>query len=386
MSLPKLPPARSLWASSLALLLSALMSACGDSPSGNASSSGTRAGSVEEYLAEMEADGFNGVVAIDHAGEVTIRAFGMADRDAGVANAQDTVFDIGSITKQFTGAAILRLEMDDLLSVDDVASDYIEGLPEELAEVTLHQLLTHSAGLHGGVGGDYDPVNRDEMLAIIGREGLLFEPGERFEYSNPGYSLLGMVVEEVSGMSYDDYLATALFEPAGMTDTGYLVPEWEPERVAVGYAGDDPENRGKPNELPWADDGPYWHLRANGGVLSTAADMLQWSRAMQGDDVLDAAAREKLFGRHIEQGPDTDTYYGYGWTSFPTSWDGWAINHNGGNGIFGADLWMLPDRDLTVFIATNNFQPWLVVASPTVKLASRTLGEPVLPASLMPDS
>lgn len=309
---------------------------------------------ITTFLDQLEADGYDGVVAIQTSENEIVRAFGLADREEQIPVTEDTVFSTGSITKQFTGAAILRLEMDGLLSVEDRVGDYIDGLPDEHADVTLHQLLTHSAGYPGAIGEDWDPVDRDDMIELVAETPLQFEPGTAFNYSNPGYSLLGIVIELVTGESYEEYLARALFEPAGMANTGYILPQWEPEVVAVGY--DMGEPFGRPNELPWGNDGPYWHLRANGGVMSTATDMLTWHGALLGDDILNVDAKAKLFGRHVEEGDGGGTFYGYGWASFPTAADGWAVAHNGGNGVWFADFWRFLDEGITVYLATNDAQ------------------------------
>jgi CubicO group peptidase (beta-lactamase class C family) len=309
------------------------------------------AAAVREALDDLEDRGFGGVVLIDIGGEVFTEGMGMADRRAGLANGPSTVFDIGSLTKQFTAAAILRLEMDGVLSVDDTLGDHVTGLPADRSAMTLHQLLTHTAGLPDTLGDDDEPVSRDEYLELVASTPLVRSPGTSYEYSNVGYSLLAAVVEIVTGQSYDQYLRDALFEPAGMLSTGYVLPDFDEHDVAVGYDGD--EAVGRPNELGWDDDGPFWHLRGNGGILSTAEDMHRWHVALLGDDILDAAAKEKFYARHTTEGPDADTFYGYGWAIVPTPFDTWLVTHNGGNGIFFADFLRFLDEDVTIFLATN---------------------------------
>ena len=309
---------------------------------------------VDAFLDDLGETEFSGVIRIDQGGSTTTRAFGVADRSNGTPVDPNTVFDIGSITKQFTGAAILRLEMDGKLSVDDQLGDHLPGLGADKADITLHQLLTHTAGLPGGLGDDYEPVDRDGIVALVTQVPLLSEPGSTFEYSNTGYSLLAVVIESVTGESYETYLREALFEPAGMVNTGYVVPRWDGMTIAVGYDAASGDEQGRPNELPWDDDGPYWHLRGNGGILSTAEDMFKWHEALLGGDILDAEAKEKLYGKHVSEGPGAPTFYGYGWAIFPTPLDTTLITHNGGNGIFFADFLRFLDDDLTIYLATNS--------------------------------
>ena len=303
---------------------------------------------ADDIVARLQADGFNGIVLIDHAGGLRTHSLGSADGPDGPPIDENTVFDIGSITKQFTGAAILRLEMDGRLSVDDPVGAHLAGLDPALADLTLHQLLTHTAGLPDGIGDDYEAIEQAEFLErAADRVG---ETGE-YRYSNVGYSLLGMTIESVTGQSYEAYLRDAFFDPLGMDATGYVLPDYDTTVVAAGYDGDT--RLGLPNEQPWAVDGPYWHLRANGGLLSSAADMRRWSDALDGDAVLSAEARAKLFDRHVEEGDGAGSFYGYGWVSFPDGSGGWFHGHNGGNGIFFADILRIPDDDLLVFVASN---------------------------------
>ena len=310
---------------------------------------------VEAALDELGQAGFSGVVLVDDGTRTIHHAVGMADREESIPIREDTVFDIGSVTKQFTGAAILRLQMDGLLTVDDRIGDYVDGLTAEQADVTLHQLLTHSGGMPDALGPDDEPIELAEFVTRIAATPLLAEPGTFYEYSNVGYSLLAAAIEQVTGGSYESYLQTALFEPAGMAETGYVLPTWTEDQVAVGYNPETGRRIGRPPELVWADDGPYWHLRGNGGILSTAGDMLRWHQALLGDEVLDAESKAALYGQHIEEGEGAGTYYGYGWAIFPAEGGGGdLITHNGGNGIFFADFLRFIDDGLTVFIATNS--------------------------------
>lgn len=306
------------------------------------------ADAIATVSAQLEASEFNGVLLVEQAGELRTLAFGSIDGDGSPAVDPDTVFDIGSITKQFTAAAIVRLEMDQMLSVDDPVGMYLDELSGPLAEVTLHQLLTHTAGLPGGIGDDEEAIDRAAFLARAMEQADT--PGEH-RYSNVGYSLLGMVIETVSGGTYEQYLRDTFLDPIGMAATGYVLPDWSIHDVAVGYNGDD--RVAAPHDLNWGDAGPWWNLRANGGLLSSATDMRRWIHALSGDALLSADAKAKLFGRHVVEADSGDTYYGYGWVSFPYGAGQWFHGHNGGNGIFFADLLRFPDDDVTIFVATN---------------------------------
>ena len=231
---------------------------------------------------------------------------------------------------------------------------YDKGVPATIdyPQITLHQLLTHTSGLESDFAGDYDPVSRDEYVKRILESKLRSKPGEAYFYANSGYSLLGAIVEIVSGAPYEKYLRDNLFLPAGMNATGYKLPGWPPATVAVGYH--EGKRWGRITEKPWASDGPYWALRANGGIHSTLDDMLRWHVALTGDTILSAAEREKMFHRHVREGAGADTYYGYGWSIGESAWGGRLIEHNGGNGTFFADFLRYVDDNLVVILSTND--------------------------------
>lgn len=306
---------------------------------------------VDTLLADALPEGASGTVLVASEGDVVFcNGFGYADREAEIEAACGTVYDVMSISKQFTAAAILKLEMLGELDVDDPIADILGPVPEDKSEITVHHLLTHTAGLVEGLGDDYDELSRDDLVAEALDSELVSAPGEAHHYSNTGYSVLAAIVEIVSGESYDDFLVENLFEPAGMTRTGYLVPGWEDDQVAVEHDAEG-ASQGRPYEHPWDDDGPYWNLRGNGGVLSTAEDMFRWHVALEGDEILSDEAKAKLFEPYVDEGFG-DTFYGYGWVVEETDL-GTAVWHNGGNGWSFADYWRFVDEDLMLFWVTN---------------------------------
>jgi len=308
---------------------------------------------IDNYLQWMtDSAGFTGSVLLAVDGEISIRkGYGSAYDSLGLPVDSRTVFTIGSITKQFTGAAILKLEEMGELSVDDPISKYFTDVPNDKQNITIHQLLTHSAGFPGAIGDDADPIGTGDFLAEAMNTEILFEPGSAYEYSNVGYSLLGILVEQLSDQSYEAFLREHFFEPAGMTRTGYVLPDWSAETLAQGYRRG--RHWGTLLDRPWREDGPGWHLRANGGILSTPMDMYRWHQALLDDEVLSEASKEKYYGKHIEEGQGSGTYYGYGWAIFPTPRQTDLITHNGGNGIFFADMYRYLEEDVFLFFATN---------------------------------
>ena len=304
---------------------------------------------LDRWLSAAE---FRGAVLVARDGTVLLRkGYGLADREQAIPYGPDTVSTIGSITKQFTAAAILKLEMQGKLRVADLIDKYLPGVPEDKRAITLHHLLTHTSGLESDFAGDYDPVSRDEYVRRALSSVLRSAPGQSYHYANSGYSLLGAIVETVSGKGYETYLRDELFTPAGMRETGYKLPQWDTGRIAVGYR--DGERWGRSTEKPWAADGPYWALRGNGGVLSTPDDLLRWHAALAGEQVLSASAKQKMFTPHVRQGA-ADTFYGYGWMIGKDPWGGRLVAHNGGNQVFFADFLRLLDERLVVILMTND--------------------------------
>lgn len=308
--------------------------------------------SIEHYMQRATSNGFAGAVLAARGDTVLLaKGYGFADRENKIAETVETVFSVGSITKQFTGAAILKLEMAGKLKVEDALAKYIKGVPDDKKSITLHHLLTHTAGFVDALGDDYEPTGRDEFIKLAMGSKLQSPPGARYSYSNVGFSLLGIVVELVSGKNYEDYLAEALFRPACMTRTGYLRPGFAKASLAVGYR--DGQRWGTAMDRPWMADGPGWHLRANGGILSTLGDMHRWVRALQTDVVLNEAARKKYFAPHVREYPDGNSYYGYGWVTEKTPRGTTLIWHNGGNGIYNAYAGFEPENGVVVIVSSN---------------------------------
>src|SRR5262245_40995200 len=242
--------------------------------------------------------GFEGSALVAQGSTVALRkGYGMSDREAGIAYDADTVFSLGSITKQFTAAAILKLEMQGKLKVEDPMARFLKAVPEDKKGITIHQLLTHTSGLESDFADDFDPVGRDEYVARALASKLRSKPGEANHYSNAGYSLLGAIVEIASGQPYERFLRDNLFLPAGMKSTGYRLAAWDPKKIAVGYK--DGERWGRLTDKPWAKDGPYWALRANGAIHTTLDDVLKWHRALQGDAILSDPEKAKMFTKPV---------------------------------------------------------------------------------------
>jgi CubicO group peptidase (beta-lactamase class C family) len=309
--------------------------------------------SVRAYLDTLEHAGFSGTVLVEFQGTLVIsQGYGYSDLLERRKNSPHTVFDIGSVTKQFTAAAILKLETEGRLSTEDKLGRYFENVPPDKAGITIHHLLRHSSGLKSNIGRDYDSITVAAFVDSVLKSQLRFPCGTTFSYSNIGYSLLGIIVEKVSGMSYEAYLYRSLWQPAGMEYTGYRRPNFDAKLIATGYHYDD-EVWGKPTEKRWDVNGPFWHLKGNGGILSTTEDLLKWDRALATDRILSDSAKAKMYHPTLGEDDDRNSYYGYGWDVHKTRRNTMLYWHNGSNGIFFADFYRFVDEGATVIVLAN---------------------------------
>jgi CubicO group peptidase (beta-lactamase class C family) len=279
---------------------------------------GDLAKKLDLYLTRITPFGFSGALLTVKDGKVILnKGYGMAIRLENVPNTSETVFSTGSITKQFTAAGIMKLEMMGKLKTEDPITKYFKEVPEDKKAITLHNLLTHTSGVINFTGPDFEVAPRDETMRKILDAPLQFRPGEEFSYSNAGYSMLAAVIEKVSGQGYEEFMNKNIFTPAGMKFTGYRMPEWDKKVVAHWYGGE------KDNGTPLEKDYPYWHYLGNGGILSTTEDMYRWHQALLGDNVLSAAVKKKMFTPFLNE-------YGYGWDIIEREM-GTLIQHDGGS-------------------------------------------------------
>jgi len=271
------------------------------------------------------------------------KGYGYANEATRHPPTADTSFRIGSVTKQFTAAAILQLEQAGKLSVDAKVSAYLPDYPGPGKDVTLAQLLSHTAGIPSYTENAQLWDKRGAKISVRGlletfwMQPLEFPPGTKHQYSNSGYIILGAIIERVSGMSYADYLRTHLFVPAGLAHTEV--------GDAVGAA-----DRAEGYELAH-----HAHVAAHaidmsfpfaaGAVRSTANDLVKWHRALSGDTILNAVEREKLYKPWLDR-------YAFGWMTDEVEGHP-VVMHNGGIDGFQTSYWRSLDADVVVVAWTN---------------------------------
>lgn len=324
-------------------------------------------GRINQFVRQSQANGVvPGAIGVWIDGEPVYQGFfGEADRRTGRGFDADTLFDIGSLTKQFTAAGILVLADRGQLALQDRLTDHFGDVPADKADITIDQLLSHSSGLSDDTGGfqghDADHfVSEADFMAALFASPLTSPPGTRHEYTNAGYSVLASIIERVSGQDYEAFLREALFEPTGMHRTGYRLMDWREDQAARGYNYRQPDparaDTGWFYLERWRDEPVTWHLRGNGGLHSTMADLARWHRALQDDRLLSPYSRARFEAPHIPSGFDAGpgfTHYGYGW-AVGTSPNGTPVlSHNGGNSIFFASIHRYPEEGILVLHLTN---------------------------------
>ncbi|MBB3169522.1 serine hydrolase domain-containing protein [Simiduia aestuariiviva] len=314
---------------------------------------------IDNYLAKgVEQEGFSGALLIAERNEIALhQSYGMADRDQQRPITADSVFDIGSVTKQFTAAAILLLVEQKQLTLSDTLAQHFKGVPKDKRHITLHQLLTHSAGITDSVGdGDFDHMPTDVFFKQVLASPLAFEPGTGFRYSNTGYSLLARIIELQSEQEYEQFVREHLFKPAGMNHTGYLLANWSQDQRVSGYQLGE-FSVGAMTERYQRDGKISWVLKGNGGINATMTDMFLWYRALRNHTVLTPHSIDLLTRPHVKENPEGRSHYAYGWAIFKSPRDTKIVAHNGSNGIFYFDFIWLKDEDKAIIYATNALTP-----------------------------
>ncbi len=278
---------------------------------------------------------------------VVARAYGDADRTAHTAATPDTVFHIGSITKQFTAAAIMQLVEQHRIGLDDPISKYLADFPLQGKTVTVRQLLTHTSGIYDYTDKDFfehaaaTDLSVAQLIARFAGKPFEFEPGTQWAYSNSNYVLLGAIIEQVTKQRYADYLAAQVYPKAGLIATTYCAA---PPHEARGYTLED----GKlVDAKPISMTTPY----AAGALCSTATDLVRWSRALHAGKVVSAASYTAMT-TPVRLADGTTRPYGFGLTVSELEGHD-RIAHNGGINGFVSTASLFPKDDVAVAILVS---------------------------------
>ena len=304
---------------------------------------------VYTYLAETRAPSASFAV-IRGNDTLAFGAHGLANVDAWRAPTAATIYEIGSITKQFTSAAIMRLVEQGRVGLDDDLSKYVPQFPLQGKKVSIRQLLNHTSGIHSYTSSPSwqktwnDALSPDAIVKFVAADTFDFAPGSAYRYNNTGYVLLGMVIEKASGQKYAKYLDTQFFKPLGLRQTSYCPSRTSDPAFALGYTK-GPNGTGRAQFLDLS------HPFSAGALCSTVGDLVKWQRALDGGKVVSPASYALMStadtlnsGRQIN----------YGFGLVPGMFNGHkTVSHTGGINGFATAAIYVPDDSLSIVVFTN---------------------------------
>jgi CubicO group peptidase (beta-lactamase class C family) len=303
------------------------------------------------FSAVVKTNGPGAAVLVARNGKIVFeKGYGLADVEHHIPVTPETKFRIGSITKQFTAAAILKLQEQGKLSVEDKLSKYYPDYPRG-GEVTLRHLLTHTSGIHsytdkpGFMDAVTKPIRAGELVKSFENDPFDFDPGKKWQYCNSGFFLLGCIVEKVSGQSYEEFLRRTFFEPLGMKNTGVHHSDAALRQVALGYDGSSKR------AVNW----DMSHAGGAGALYSTVGDLYRWNEAVFHGKVLTDASLTAAFKPVVtaeNKRDNPDEGYGYGWGISKLRGTP-EIGHGGGLNGFTSYLLRLPEKNFTVAVMAN---------------------------------
>ena len=301
---------------------------------------------------------FNGSVLVAQKGKILLeKGYGYQNKKDSVHNTANTIYQIGSITKQFTSTIILQLVEKQKMSLQDKLSKFFPDYPKG-DSITVEHLLTHTAGIynytndeHFMSGSSERPISRDSLLYLFKYKPLDFSPGTQWSYSNSGYILLGMIIEKVTGKSYFQVVRENIFEPLDMRHTGFDFTNLHSTDKAIGYSSDF----SKPVGI--VDSSVSF---AAGAIYTTVGDLYKWDQALYGNRIVPQALLEKAFTVYKSD-------YGYGWQIL-TVYNKKVTEHGGGITGFVSFILRVPDDQLCVILLSN-------LPSPTPQIIANQIND-----------
>lgn len=341
---------------------------------------------IDRLLAEtFKADRNGAAVMVTHKGKTLYhKAFGMANLELDVPMRPEHVFRIGSVTKQFTAAAILKLAEEGKLNIQDELTQFLPDYPTHGKKITVEHLLTHTSGIQSYTDmPEWDPATHrkdftpEELINYFKDKPMNFDPGTEFRYNNSGYVLLGYIIEKASGKTYGEYIRDAFFKPLGMKNSYYGDTEPLIKNRAAGYSQGDVE--GTLVNSPFLSmTQPY----AAGSLLSTVEDLNIWSQALHGGKVLQPASYQAMITPYkLSSGAPNRYAYGLQLGNLLGSL---TIEHSGGIHGFLSDMVYLPKEELCVAILTNcDCEP---PSNLTARVAALLTNKPFQPEKIKVDA
>ena len=294
--------------------------------------------------AYVHVSGYSGTVLVASKGAVILqKGYGYKDKATKAANDSNTIFQIGSITKQFTSAIILQLAEQQKLSLKDSLTKYIPDYPRG-NEITIEELLTHESGVYNytndpilAQNGGGHPIPRDSMIARFKYKPLDFTPGQKFGYSNSGYFLLGYIIEKVTGQSYFQVVRERIFGPLHMDHSGFDFSHLQSPDKAVGYSS--------PESADPASIVDSTIAFSAGSVYTTVGDLYRWDCGLRAGKIISQALQQQAYTPHLGQ-------YGYGWMISEV--DGKkVVEHGGAITGFISNIRRVPADETCIVVLEN---------------------------------
>lgn len=323
------------------------------------SASAQLAGRLDAVIKKHVKAGGPGIaLRIETAGQTIYnKGFGAANTESQTPITPETNFRMASVSKQFTAMALLLLEKDGKLSLEDPLTKYLPEIPSPVGEkVLLRHLLTHSSGLI-----DYEALMDDsiteqlldqDILTILQKQdSTYFEPGTRFRYSNSAYCLMTLIIERVSNQKYPAFIETKIFKPLGMTASRVYEKSAQIPKRAMGYATN------KSGSIVFSDQSLTSATKGDGGVYTSLTDYAKWSAALRNNTLIDLPAVLKRLNFRIAEVPDS--YYNAGW--FLENSDKTTFFHSGSTCGFSTFSIQIPEQQVSVVYFSNlagNEQPF----------------------------
>ena len=307
----------------------------------------TKADTVDRYVAaELARQHVPGMsLAVLRAGKVIkAKGYGMADLENGITVTPETVFKIGSVSKQFLAAGIMLLVQDGKIGLDDPVSKYFPGTPDSWQGITVRNFLTHTSGVIRE-GPAFDPLKLQPDSIVIKsafEKPLDFPTGTKYQYCNVCYFTLADIIARVSGKSWDEFMTERVFAPMGMTASRTTTTTELVQHRARGYAWRDSS---------YVNAFEFLALRPSGAFLSTALDLAKWDAALYRDLPLTEASRKEMWTPFKLAGGQWSNY-GFGW-QLDTLDGHWNVHHGGALPGFRAEMSRFPHDSLTVIVLTN---------------------------------
>ncbi|HXB42514.1 MAG TPA: serine hydrolase [Puia sp.] len=306
----------------------------------------TKPEEIDELLKAYTTQGsFNGAALVAQKGKVLIqKGYGYKNAAAKTFNDSNSIFQIGSLTKQFTAAIILYLQQQKKLSVEDKLSKYIPDYPRG-GSITIENLLTHTSGIHNYNDEAFMKNNAtrhirtDSLIALFKYAHADFKPGEKYNYSNSNYVLLGFIIETVTGKSYYDVVREDIFQPLGMFHSGFDFGSLKTTEKAAGYSKLNPK---LVRTAAIVDSSVTY---AAGSIYSTVGDLYKWDRALYTNRILDDSSLRKAFTPYKNN-------YGYGWL-IDSAYGKKAVLHEGGTLGFSAFIGRVQEDSLCIILLDN---------------------------------